>query len=95
MSKWNYFDVVTVDGYDFPVVPQANFSFLSTAISFLNRSSYVIEYSFDGTTLHGDLNPSDSSSGVMCDNRVESKVWFRAVDGYGDVRVEAWGNSGR
>jgi hypothetical protein len=95
MSKWNYFSVETVDGYSFPEVPQVNFNFLSQGFSFLNRGSNVIQYSFDGTTLHGDLNPSDSSASITFDHRIESKVWFRGGDGYGDVRVEAWGGWGR
>lgn len=95
MSKWNYFKVITVDGYDFPTDPQVNFGFLSQGFSFLNRGNRTLEYSFDGTTLHGDLNPGDSSIGLAFDNRVESKIWFRGDDGYGAIRVEAWGGFGR
>jgi len=94
MSKWNYFNEVTVDGYDFPTQPQANFHFNSQGFSLLNRGSYTIEYSFDGTTLHGDLDPTDESKGLTFDFRVENKVWFRAVGGYSIVRVEAWGGYG-
>ena len=94
MSKWNYFDVISVDGYDFPDEPQANFGFNSGGFSFLNRGSYVIQYSFDGETLHGDLDPSDESRGAVFDNRYECKVWFKAVGGYSTVRVEAWGGYG-
>ena len=95
MSRYNYFDVITVDGYDFPASAQARFGFISQSITLLNRGSYVIQYSFDGSTLHGDLNPSDESKGLTFDSRIESKMWFRAVDGYGPVRVEAWGEWGR
>jgi hypothetical protein len=95
MSRYNFFEVVTVDGYDFPGDPQVTFGFHSTSITFLNRSSSILEYSFDGETLHGDLNPGDASNGLVFDNRVESTVWFRGSDGYGDVRIEAWGMSGR
>lgn len=90
MSKFNYFAVISVDGYDFPVDSQADFTFISQGFSFLNRGDYTIEYSFDGETLHGDLDPDDASKGLTFDNRFENRVWFRAVDGYGDVRVEAW-----
>ena len=95
MSRYNYFDEINVDGYSFPTDPQADFGFLSTGISFLNRSAFIFEYSFDGSTVHGDLDPADASIGLSFDNRVESTVWFRAVDGYGNVRVEAWGIWGR
>lgn len=95
MSKWNYFEVITVDGYSFPTEPQVNFGFLAQGFSFLNRGSKIIEYSFDGTTLHGDLNPSDESVQLTFNNRAECKVWMRGDDGYGDIRIEAWGGWGR
>ena len=90
MSKWNYFNNISVDGYDFPVYPQVNFGFNSQGFSFLNRGSSTILYSFDGVNTHGDLNPSDSSIDITFNNRVECKVWFCGYDGYGSVRVEAW-----
>lgn len=90
MSKWNYFNVINVDEYGFIDPPQVNFGFPSQGFSFLNRGSKTIQYSFDGNTLHGDLNPSDASAGFTFDGRTESKVWFRGLDGYGTVRVEAW-----
>jgi hypothetical protein len=95
MSKWNYFIELTVDGYSFPTNPQINFGFNSQGFSFLNYSDYVLEYSFDGSTLHGNLDPGNASKGITFDFRVESKVWFRAISGYGNVRVEAWGGYGR
>ncbi len=95
MSKWNYFEVISADGYSFPSDPQVNFNFISQGFTFLNRSSSIIEYSFDGSSLHGDLNPDDASIGLEFDERWESKVWFRGSDGYGTVRVEAWGKFGR
>ena len=94
MSKWNYFNELSVDGYSFPETPQVNFHFNSQGFSFLNRGSYTIQYSFDGSTLHGDLKTGDDSIGRVFDSRSECKVWFRAVDGYGTVRVEAWGGYG-
>ena len=95
MSKWNYFSVLNVDGYDFPTTPQVSFGFISQGFSFLNRGSKTIQYSFDGSTLHGDLNPSDNSVFLSFNNRYECKIWFRGDDGYGTVRIEAWGNFGR
>jgi len=90
MSKWNYFDEVTVDVAVFPSAPQVNFEFLSQGFSFLNTGANIVEYSFDGDIVHGNLNPSDASAGLVFDNRVESKVWFRYVGGASTVRVEAW-----
>lgn len=91
MSKFNYFQNILVDGYAFPTKPQANWKFNSQGIALLNRGTHIIQYSFNGTDLHGDLRPGDPSRGIIFDNRVESKIFFRGVDGYGDfVRVEAW-----
>ena len=96
MSRYNYFNNLTVDGYAFPATPQVNFDFISDGITFLNRdTTATFQYSFDGTNIHGDLVPNTPVAGVTFDNRVESKVWFRGVDGYGIVRVEAWGGWGR
>ena len=91
MSKYNFFSKFDVDGYDFPEEPQVSIDFHSIGISFLNKGDFIIEYSFDGSTLHGDLDPSDVSAGLVFDNRVESKIFFRSVDGYSTVRVEVWG----
>jgi len=93
MSKWNYFNLLYVDGYDFPTVPQINFTYTSQGFSFLNRGNSTLQYSFNGEDLHGDLVPSDASAGFIFDARSENKVWFRAYDGYGEVRVESWGKS--
>ena len=91
MSNFNYFENLLVDGYAFPENPQINFRFNSQGIALLNKNNvYTIQYSFNGTTVHGDLDPADESKGIIFDNRVESKMWFRAVDGYATVRVEAW-----
>jgi len=95
MSKYNYFDVVTVDGYDFPTVPQVNFGFNSEGFSFLNRGSHTVEYSFNGVDVHGDLVPTDETKGLVFDVRNECKVWFKCVTGSTTVRIEAWGFWGK
>lgn len=95
MSRYNYFSVLAVANVAFPDEPQAVFGFLGEGFAFLNRGAAVIEYSFDGTTVHGDLNPADSSKSMQFDGRVEDKVWFRAPMGPSTVRVEAWGTWGR
>lgn len=94
MSKFNYFRNIQIDGYDFPAAPQASWNFNSQGIALLNRGTHTIQYSFNGgSDIHGDLVPGDSSRGIIFDNRVESKMFFRGVDGYGGiVRVEAWKN---
>jgi len=95
MSKYNYFQEILIDEYDFPTTPQVDFGFMSQGIALLNRGSFTIVYSFNGTDEHGDLRSDDASAGIIFDNRLESKVWFKAKGGYGSVRVEAWGQWGR
>lgn len=97
MSRYNYFQILNfTDGYGFPTVPQIRFGFMAQAFSFLNRNTTTVQYSFDGETIHGDLNPDDASQGLVFDTRAESRVWFKSADdGYGTVRVEAWGGGGR
>ena len=95
MSRYNYFNEVTTDGYSFSAAPQDNFGFMSVGFSLVNRGSGLTEYSFDGTNVHGDLDPTDGSAGLVFDNRLESKVWLRAADGYSTIRIEAWGGWGR
>ena len=90
MSKYNYFSVITVDGYEFPIKPQVVFPFNSQGFTLLNRGSHIIFYSFDGTTIHGDLNPADASRNLSFDTRNECKIWFAGLDGYGTCRVESW-----
>lgn len=88
----NLFRKVTVDGYTFPEQAQVIINFKYQAgFSLMNESNFVIEYSFNGNTLHGDLTPGLPSAAIIFDNRSVSKIWFRAPDG-GDpiVRVEAW-----
>jgi len=89
MSQWNYFRSFSVDDTSFPTNPQVDFGFHSYGFSLINRGSTVIEYSFDGTTVHGDLNPSDSSTSMQFNNRITSKMWFRAASS-SIVRVEGW-----
>jgi len=92
MSKFNYFKNILVDGYDFPTVPQVKMDFNSQGIALLNLGTKIAEYSFNGTDLHGTLDPSNPSRGIIFDARVESKIFFRATqDGYGmRIRVECW-----
>jgi hypothetical protein len=94
MSKWSYFNAVSVDVVDFPETPQVNFGFNSQGFSLLNRGAAVVQYSFDGTTVHGDLDPSDDSIGRIFDIRTECKIWLKSASGTNIVRVEAWGGYG-
>lgn len=68
-------------------------TFPTQAIMMLNLGAGVVEYSFNGNTVHGELNSSNPSAGMAFDNRVVSKIWFRVQTGSTapiEVSVQAW-----
>lgn len=101
---WNYFQKITVttttfggdsvDGYQ----PTIIIPFMTQSVMFLNltasgTSGSVVEFSFNGTQVHGELDPKNASIGLSFDNRVVSKVWFRVQAGSTgpiSVSVQAW-----
>lgn len=83
----------TQDGYG----PDLVITFSTQGIMFLNEgttSSQVVEYSFNGNTVDGELDPTLPSKGLAFDGRVISLIWFRMKDGSSgpcNVSVHAWG----
>lgn len=53
----------------------------------------VVQYSFNGTDIHGTLDSTNSTAPATLtfENRPVSKIWFSAISGTPIVRVEAWG----
>lgn len=81
----------TTDGYDSNVF----IWFSAATIILLNKGTGVIEYSFNGNTLHGELDGSASSLTKMLtfNNRMVSKIWFRVKSGGSQtVAVQSWAN---
>lgn len=79
----------TIDGYQ----PDCVLVFTNTGLTLLNEGSGVVEYSFNGTTVHGELDSTKASAGMSFDNRVVSAMWFRIKSGSTGpivVRVDAW-----
>lgn len=57
------------------------------------HASAIVEYSFDGSTLHGELDPADGTRGKAFDWRQVNKIWFRIKSGStgpANVSIEAW-----
>ena len=72
-----------------------NFNSVGIAIMIeSNTDGEAIEYSFDGTTVHGDCVALTPSEAIIFDNRTQNKIWFRRSSGSSPilVRIEAWGN---
>lgn len=63
------------------------------SFSMVNEGLGIVEYSFNGNTLHGDMTPGTPTHSIFFDNRRISKIWFRLADGNqpaSRIRVEAW-----
>lgn len=87
---FNYFNTLSVaisDGY-FPAACQVVIPFSTHTVTFQLESGGPLEYSCNGTTLHGTMRDGYASESLTFANRVMSKLWFR---GTGTVRIEAWG----
>ena|SRR5271154_5107685 len=81
----------SVDGYQ----PDMIITFPTQTVTFqlepATGGTGVIQYSFNGITIHGDMTYNDYSANLTFQNRVISKIWFQLVSGSGTVRIEAWG----
>lgn len=92
----NFFTKVNVSSTSFQAAGQKiSWDFTSIGIAIMNESktdSDIIEYSFDGTNVHGDMTPGLPSAGIIFDNRCENTIWFRLKqEGIPiTVRVETW-----
>jgi hypothetical protein len=53
----------------------------------------VVQYSFNGNTIHGTLDSTGSTapSSLTFENRPVCKIWFTKISGSPVIRVEAWG----
>lgn len=89
-KDYNFFTKVTVVDTSFPSNSQVTIPFGGqTGFSLVNEGNTVVEYSFNGTTLHGDMTPNTPTAAMVFDNRRVSAIWFRASSSC-LVRVEAW-----
>jgi hypothetical protein len=76
------FTNMTVDGY-LPTTGASPLSVIS-----------VVEFSFNGTTVHGELGSGLHNVSLEFNNRVIGLVWFRVQSGSSgtvNVNVDAWG----
>lgn len=91
-KDFNFFQRVDVASSTFGNNPDIIIPFSNNGIMFLNEGTGVVEVSFNGNTVHTELNSADSSAGLVFDNRAVSLVWFRLKSGTPpiSIRVEAW-----
>lgn len=67
--------------------------FKPEAIILFNKSTAIVEYSFNGNTLHGELDGTVGSLTKMLTfyNRIQSKIWFRIKSGGpGTIQIHSW-----
>ena len=65
----------------------------SVAITAPTFTSSVVEYSFNGTQIHGEIGSNTGNVNLIFQNRVISCVWFRIQSGSSGpvvVSVQAW-----
>lgn len=81
----------SVDGYQPDIV--ITFSTAGLIFHTEGTSTNTVEYSFNGSTVHGELVPSTNRTTLTFLNRTVSMVWFRIKSGSTGpitVSVEAW-----
>lgn len=102
---YNFFQKATISATSFQtdcdmVITFPTSSVIMTNLSLGTVGTSVIEYSLNGNTLHGEIYPSNLSvtglvnTGLVFDNRVISKIWFRVQSGSSGtlvISVQAWG----
>ena len=90
----NFFSKISVSSTNF-ANHVVSWNFNSTGIALMVQSNVTtdaIEYSFNGTDVHGDMVPNFPSAAIIFDNRHHNRIYFRRASN-GDpvlVRVEAW-----
>lgn len=93
-ADFNFFTKVTViDGYFGGATGESDVYINikgQQTISLVNEGNAVVEYSFNGNTLHGDMTPNSPTTAIFFDNRRVSAIWFRTTVPGQIIRVEAW-----
>lgn len=88
---FNYYKSFVVASTEFKTKADVQFRFRGqSGFSLMNMGDNVIEYSFNGTKVHGTLVPDTASEAIQWDLRRVDHIWFRAPSGSSEVRVEAW-----
>lgn len=99
--SWTTFGGGAVDGYQPDMIinlPESTQAVIFTNLTAAPTGTFVadsvIEYSFDGNTVHGELGSCLQNVMLTFDNRVISCIWFRLQSGSSGtptVSVQAWG----
>jgi hypothetical protein len=84
---WTTFGGGAPDGYG----PDLVIPFSTAGFQVVNLGSGIVEYSFDGVTVHGQTNSADTTVNMMFNNRIAPLVWLR-LQSAGSIVVswQAW-----
>lgn len=90
-KDYNYFSRLTISSATFSNDPNCQFAFRGNpSFSLINDGAGIIEYSFNGNTVHGDLVPNTPYAAMVFNLKGVNQIWFRLKSGSAsDVRVEA------
>lgn len=92
---FNFYTKINVDTFEFSEECDTIITFTTQSVMMLlENNTGIVEYSFNGNTVHGELNSALPSRAISFDNRKISKIWFRLESGsLGPlkVRIDAWG----
>jgi hypothetical protein len=93
-KDYNFFQRVTINSNTFAQISDITIPFRNSNMGFsmIFEGSGIIEYSFNGNTVHGDMDSTALTKGLVFDNRKISAVWFRLKTAGAGVtlRFEAW-----
>jgi len=90
-KDFNYFTKLTVANTTFDAVAaDVMIPFRGLAsFSIMNEGGVAVEYSFNGSTVHGDSTPGEGSEVLVFEHRRVSKIWFKVASGSTTIRIEA------
>jgi len=77
----NFYKKVSVSSASFQTNADAVLIYPYTMYSIINEGPGVIEFSFNGNTLHGDMTVGTPSSAINVYESSSNKVWFRLKSG--------------
>lgn len=87
-ADYNFFQKVSVSNVQFPTSCDVLINLASpTNTIMIYTTSGAVEFSFNGSTLHGESTSGTITGQLEFRNMVASKIWFR---GTGTVCVYAW-----
>jgi len=91
-KDFNYYSSIVIPASAaFPSDPQAQITFRGPQkLRFDLTAGTSLEYSFNGNTVHGDMNSGNNTKTLDFEVRSNKLIWFRSAGG-ATVRIEAYG----